>query len=103
MNPYNGWSKALKYQEKKTIHWIVQIIGSALAVAGSVVRIMDIEDGFETPHAIFGNSLPKYMPQRKQTAQTKTAKKGRECKGDVCLYRLRDKDCGYVRPCSCAQ
>lgn len=53
-NPNNGWSRSMRYQDKKVIHWVMQIAGSLLAITGSIIRITNISNNFQSPHGILG-------------------------------------------------
>ncbi|XP_063540318.1 probable transmembrane reductase CYB561D1 [Cydia strobilella] len=53
-NPNNGWSRSMRYQDKKVIHWVMQIAGSLLAIIGSIIRIVNVSNNFQTPHGILG-------------------------------------------------
>lgn len=58
LSPYNTWSTHLKLQDKKRAHTVLQIVGSALAIAGSFVKIMDKYNNsnavnWDTLHGIF--------------------------------------------------
>ncbi|KAG7301460.1 hypothetical protein JYU34_014418 [Plutella xylostella] len=54
LSPYNGWSQTFSYQEKRFMHWVLQIAGSALAITGSIIKIVDTPDNFQTVHGIIG-------------------------------------------------
>ncbi|XP_048483651.1 uncharacterized protein LOC119690288 isoform X3 [Plutella xylostella] len=54
LSPYNGWSQTFLYQEKRFMHWVLQIAGSALAITGSIIKIVDTPDNFQTVHGIIG-------------------------------------------------
>ncbi|CAK1584533.1 unnamed protein product [Parnassius mnemosyne] len=54
LNPYTSWTKNLKREDKKIIHWVMQITGSILAIAGSIIRIIDVQPNFRTAHGIVG-------------------------------------------------
>ncbi|CAG5049256.1 unnamed protein product [Parnassius apollo] len=54
LNPYTSWTKTLKHADKKIIHWVMQITGSVLAIAGSIIRIIDVQTNFTTAHGIVG-------------------------------------------------
>ncbi|XP_053614703.1 uncharacterized protein LOC128677701 [Plodia interpunctella] len=53
-DPNTSWSRHLKYQEKKTSHILLQIVGSVLAITGSIIRIKNLNTNFETTHGILG-------------------------------------------------
>lgn len=68
ISKYNGWSQALKHKERRTAHWILQVIGSALAIAGSIIRINAVENSYTTAHGILGNNLfILYLPSAHDT------------------------------------
>lgn len=51
----NSWTQATTRDTKKTIHWVMQVIGSALAIAGISIRInAKDKDHFQSVHAITG-------------------------------------------------
>ncbi|KPJ05722.1 hypothetical protein RR46_02244 [Papilio xuthus] len=54
MNPYASWAKVLSYENKKMIHWLMQILGSVLAIAGSIVKLVDGVPNFRSAHGILG-------------------------------------------------
>ncbi|XP_068620596.1 uncharacterized protein [Battus philenor] len=54
LNPYASWAKTLNYEDKKVIHWVMQFTGSALAIAGSIIRMVDVQSNFKTAHGILG-------------------------------------------------
>ncbi|XP_014365509.2 uncharacterized protein LOC106716504 [Papilio machaon] len=54
MNPYASWAKVLSYENKKMIHWLMQILGSVLAIAGSIVKLADRNTNFRSAHGILG-------------------------------------------------
>lgn len=51
----NVWSSQFSKQTKRCIHWIIQLIGSLLALSGIVVKYV-YRNGkhFQTPHSIIG-------------------------------------------------
>lgn len=53
LSPHNGWSAHLKLVDKKRAHWILQTVGSVLAIAGSFLKISDKNVHWNTKHGIF--------------------------------------------------
>ncbi|CAK1582812.1 unnamed protein product [Parnassius mnemosyne] len=49
----NGWAAKLRLVDKRRAHWILQIMGSALALAGSLVKVLDKEVHWNTNHGRF--------------------------------------------------
>lgn len=56
-NPNNGWSLGMNNKTKTVVHWVMQTIGSALAIIGSIIKMVDQETNFESAHGIFGTYL----------------------------------------------
>ncbi|CAG4952697.1 unnamed protein product [Colias eurytheme] len=54
LSPDNAWSKVLTFRDKRRAHTCLQISGSALAIAGSVVKMLDKAQNFNTLHGQFG-------------------------------------------------
>ncbi|XP_026730998.1 uncharacterized protein LOC113496084 [Trichoplusia ni] len=52
--PHNAWSAHLTLVHKKRIHWILQIMGSTLAIAGSAIYIEFKTVHWDTLHGQFG-------------------------------------------------
>ncbi|XP_045773498.1 uncharacterized protein LOC123872939 [Maniola jurtina] len=52
--PHNSWSAGLRLVDKRRTHTILQIMGSALAIAGSVLKMLDKTNNFNTIHGQFG-------------------------------------------------
>ncbi|CAH0727009.1 unnamed protein product, partial [Brenthis ino] len=52
--PHNGWSANLRLFDKKVAHTILQVLGSALAIAGSFIKILDKSEHWNTLHGQFG-------------------------------------------------
>lgn len=50
----NGWSLRFTFVDKRRAHWILQILGSGLAIAGSFIKILDKEMHWHTYHGQFG-------------------------------------------------
>nr|XP_034833077.1 uncharacterized protein LOC117989775 [Maniola hyperantus] len=48
--PYNSWTAGLKLVDKKRTHTILQIMGSVLAIAGSILKSLDKTTNFNTLH-----------------------------------------------------
>ncbi|KAI5635122.1 eukaryotic cytochrome b561 domain-containing protein [Phthorimaea operculella] len=49
-----GWTSTVKYNDKKIIHLSMQIIGSVLAIAGSIHRMIGVNSHFQSAHGAFG-------------------------------------------------
>ncbi|XP_038212709.1 uncharacterized protein LOC119832948 [Zerene cesonia] len=54
LSPENAWSKVLTFRDKRRAHTILQISGSALAIAGSIIKMLDKNQNFNTLHGQFG-------------------------------------------------
>lgn len=54
MSPNNGWSAYLKLSDKKLAHGVLQIVGSGLAIAGSIIKILDKDAHWTSLHGQFG-------------------------------------------------
>ncbi|CAH0625433.1 unnamed protein product [Chrysodeixis includens] len=52
--PHNAWSAHLTLGHKKRIHWILQIMGSILAIAGSALYILNKPVHWNTLHGKYG-------------------------------------------------
>lgn len=50
----NGWSGVLRFKDKRYAHTILQVMGAALALAGSFIKMLDKEQNFNTLHGQFG-------------------------------------------------
>ncbi|KOB64897.1 Uncharacterized protein OBRU01_15458 [Operophtera brumata] len=50
----NGWSSHLRLVDKRRAHYILQILGSGLAITGSFIKILDKEQHWTTLHGQFG-------------------------------------------------
>lgn len=55
----NGWSTRLKLVDKRRAHWILQLVGSIMAIVGSIIKSLDKPVNFNTLHGKFGKS--KYL------------------------------------------
>ncbi|XP_053608731.1 uncharacterized protein LOC128674274 [Plodia interpunctella] len=53
LSPHNSWSSSLKLVYKRRIHWVLQILGSGLAIAGSFIKILDKEIHWNSLHGQF--------------------------------------------------
>ncbi|XP_013191503.1 uncharacterized protein LOC106135685 [Amyelois transitella] len=54
LSPDNGWSSFMKLRDKKRAHWILQIVGSVLAIIGTVMEIMQKNVHFDSLHGKYG-------------------------------------------------
>ncbi|XP_038211423.1 uncharacterized protein LOC119831925 [Zerene cesonia] len=54
LNPHSGWARLVKYQDRRVVHWMLQIVASILVVVGSIIRMMDVTSNFSTAHGILG-------------------------------------------------
>ncbi|KAJ8719596.1 hypothetical protein PYW08_011771 [Mythimna loreyi] len=52
--PYNAWSSHLKRSNKIHAHWILQLLGSAMAITGSIVIMIYKDVNFNTTHGRLG-------------------------------------------------
>ncbi|XP_063364674.1 uncharacterized protein LOC134653280 [Cydia amplana] len=41
LSPHNGWSSRLKLVHKRRAHWILQVLGSSLTLAGCHIQVVD--------------------------------------------------------------
>ncbi|XP_013191502.1 uncharacterized protein LOC106135684 [Amyelois transitella] len=53
LSPHNSWSSSLKLVHKRRAHWILQILGSGLAIAGSIIIYMHKTVHWNTLHGQF--------------------------------------------------
>ncbi|XP_013172799.1 PREDICTED: uncharacterized protein LOC106121626 [Papilio xuthus] len=49
----NGWSTKLRLVDKRRAHWILQILGSGIALAGNFIKIVDKNVHWNTYHGQF--------------------------------------------------
>ncbi|XP_047534051.1 uncharacterized protein LOC125068784 [Vanessa atalanta] len=52
--PHNGWSASLRLVDKRRAHTVLQILGSGLAIAGSIIKALDKSVNWNTLHGQFG-------------------------------------------------
>lgn len=50
----NGWSFFHSPRTKRNIHWIIQVIGSTMAIIGTVILYPKRTEHFNTVHSIAG-------------------------------------------------
>ncbi|CAF4855439.1 unnamed protein product [Pieris macdunnoughi] len=50
----NGWSGVLRFKDKRRAHSILQVVGSAMAVTGSIILMLSKTQNFNTLHGQFG-------------------------------------------------
>ncbi|XP_063365175.1 uncharacterized protein LOC134653712 [Cydia amplana] len=50
---HNGWSSRLKFVDKRRAHWILQLLGSGLALAGCFIKVLDKNIHWDTLHGQF--------------------------------------------------
>lgn len=60
LSPHNGWSAHLRLVDKRRAHWILQILGSVLAIVGSFYKILDKSVHWNTLHGQFGKLYGVY-------------------------------------------
>ncbi|KAI8432195.1 hypothetical protein MSG28_004652 [Choristoneura fumiferana] len=53
LSPNNGWSNRLRLVDKRRAHWILQLLGSGLALGGSFLKILDKDIHWNTLHGQF--------------------------------------------------
>ncbi|PZC77754.1 hypothetical protein B5X24_HaOG202998 [Helicoverpa armigera] len=53
LSPHNSWSAHLKPVDKRRAHWILQCLGSGMAIAGSFIKISDKTVHWNTLHGQF--------------------------------------------------
>lgn len=56
LSPNNGWSSRLRLVDKRRAHWILQLLGSGLALGGSFLKILDKNVHWNTLHGQFGKN-----------------------------------------------
>lgn len=56
-NPYVGWATYLQNSHKMIIHIAMQVVGSALAIAGSLIKMTDESTSWNSPHAWLGEFI----------------------------------------------
>ncbi|CAG4952700.1 unnamed protein product [Colias eurytheme] len=47
---YNGWSASLSFRNRRRCHWILQTVGSLLAIVGSIVMMREKKTNFTSIH-----------------------------------------------------
>lgn len=50
----NSWSNVHSRRTNSHIHWILQVVGAILSIAGCVIEYIDRSDHFNTIHGITG-------------------------------------------------
>lgn len=50
----NVWSQPHTRQVKKTLHWVLQAIGSLAAITGMIIEFMNKSRHFQSTHSILG-------------------------------------------------
>ncbi|XP_047997958.1 uncharacterized protein LOC125235435 [Leguminivora glycinivorella] len=53
LSPHNSWSSRLTLVHRRRAHWILQILGSSLALAGCFIKILDKTVHWNTMHGQF--------------------------------------------------
>ncbi|PZC77755.1 hypothetical protein B5X24_HaOG202999 [Helicoverpa armigera] len=53
LSPHNSWSAHLKMVDKRRAHWVLQILGSVLAIVGSFIKIVDKPIHWNSYHGQF--------------------------------------------------
>lgn len=51
---YNSWTAGMKLVDRRRTHTILQILGSVLAITGSIIKMLDKTNNFNTTHGRFG-------------------------------------------------
>lgn len=54
LSPDNGWSSKLTLVDRRRAHWILQVVGSLLAIVGSIIKFLDKNTHWTTYHGQFG-------------------------------------------------
>ncbi|KAG6441017.1 hypothetical protein O3G_MSEX001596 [Manduca sexta] len=54
LSPSNGWTAHLKLVHKRRIHWVLQIVGSGMAIAGTLIMSLEKTVNWNTLHGKFG-------------------------------------------------
>ncbi|CAH0399990.1 unnamed protein product [Chilo suppressalis] len=50
----DSWLSSLKLRHKRLVHWVMQVLGSVLALAGTIIQSLSREVNFYTLHGQFG-------------------------------------------------
>ncbi|CAG4952694.1 unnamed protein product [Colias eurytheme] len=50
----NGWSAVLRFRDKRRAHTILLVVGSALAIAGTFIMMLENTNNLATTHGILG-------------------------------------------------
>lgn len=53
-NPFGGCATNLQYNHKRILHLGLQIVGSFLAIVGSVIKLIDDDTNFNSAHSYMG-------------------------------------------------
>ncbi|XP_072949966.1 uncharacterized protein [Epargyreus clarus] len=54
LSPNNGWSAFLTLRDKRRVHTVLQVMGSALAISGSFIKILNKEVHWNSLHGKYG-------------------------------------------------
>ncbi|XP_063830667.1 uncharacterized protein LOC135079949 [Ostrinia nubilalis] len=54
LSSHNGWSRTIRYKDRKIVHLLMQVFGSILAIAGNIVVMVEKNVHFNTTHGILG-------------------------------------------------
>lgn len=54
LQPGNGWTASLKLLNQRRVHWVLQLVGVGLALAGSIIMSMANSVNFNTIHGQTG-------------------------------------------------
>ncbi|XP_030026521.1 uncharacterized protein LOC115444754 [Manduca sexta] len=50
----HSWANSLMYPKKKIIHLVMQVVGSLMAIVGSIIRFASLTDHLQSAHGILG-------------------------------------------------
>lgn len=53
----NSWSSVHTRRTNSHVHWILQVVGAILSLAGCIIEYFDRPDHFHTIHGITGNHI----------------------------------------------
>ncbi|XP_013191519.1 uncharacterized protein LOC106135698 [Amyelois transitella] len=53
LSPHNSWTSSFTFAHKRRVHWVLQIMGSILAIVGSFIKYMDKTVHWDTLHSKF--------------------------------------------------
>ncbi|CAH4035132.1 unnamed protein product [Pieris brassicae] len=54
LNPHSGWARMVKYENRRMVHWTLQIVATILVSIGSIIRMANVNTNFNSTHGILG-------------------------------------------------